>query len=56
MDQGNGLPPIMEGYIFGPLTQIWEERKIKPPADDESHWKSLLDDIHGEKDACKWSI
>jgi len=39
-------------YLFDPLSKIWGKRKTKPPPTDASHWKSILDVIHGEHDIC----
>lgn len=42
------------GYISHPLNKIWEKRKTKPPPNDASHYKSILDVIHGEHDTCMY--
>ncbi|KAF8073538.1 hypothetical protein FPV67DRAFT_751678 [Lyophyllum atratum] len=47
------VPDVLEEYMSYPLDVLWEERKIKPPPDDLTHWKSILDVIHGEQDTCK---
>jgi hypothetical protein len=41
-------------YVSHPLNKIWQQRKMKPPPSDASHWKSILDDIRGEHDTCKY--
>jgi hypothetical protein len=41
-------------YVSHPLSKIWEERQIKPPPSDPSHWRSILDVIHGEHDTCTY--
>jgi hypothetical protein len=40
-------------YVAHPLNMIWE-RRAKPPPSDASHWKSVLDVIHGERDTCRY--
>ncbi|RDB17923.1 hypothetical protein Hypma_000688 [Hypsizygus marmoreus] len=45
------LLPLFEHYISHPLGKLWQERKMKPPPNDASHWKSILKDVH-DKDAC----
>lgn len=44
------------GYLLQPLTEIWEQRKTKPPPGDASHWRSILDVIYGEHDTCLLTI
>jgi hypothetical protein len=41
-------------YVSHPLDKIWQQRKMKPPPSDASHWKSILDVIHGEHDTCMY--
>lgn len=48
------MPGRLNQYIAYPLSKIWERRKVKPPAEDESHWKSILDEVIGEHDICKF--
>ncbi|KAG7094690.1 hypothetical protein E1B28_005509 [Marasmius oreades] len=50
-DGGNALV-FISGYLSYPLTQIFEERKLKLPLEDSSHWKSILDSVEGEMDTC----
>jgi hypothetical protein len=52
MEDGSDLTTIE--YFFHPLSKIWEKRKTKPPPDDSSHWKSILDDIRGEHETCMY--
>ncbi|KAF8230080.1 hypothetical protein L208DRAFT_141033 [Tricholoma matsutake] len=48
----NGFDNTSIGYLAHPLNKIWEQRNMKPPPDDASHWKSILHDIRGEHDIC----
>jgi hypothetical protein len=41
-------------YVSHSLNKIWEQRKTKPPPSDASHWKSILNIIHGEHDTCMY--
>lgn len=43
-------------YLSHPLARIWQERKVKPPPEDSSHWKSILDERIGEYDTCKFDL
>ncbi|KAG6903246.1 hypothetical protein C0995_000141 [Termitomyces sp. Mi166 len=47
------VPPSLVSYLSNPLERILEERKTKPP-DNSSHWSSLLDDVRGGNDMCKF--
>ncbi|KAF9262322.1 hypothetical protein L218DRAFT_867915, partial [Marasmius fiardii PR-910] len=51
-DGDNNAKPFFSGYLSYPINKLFEERKLKPPPEDPSHWKSILDSIEGEKDAC----
>ncbi|KAF9257939.1 hypothetical protein L218DRAFT_1080639 [Marasmius fiardii PR-910] len=51
-DDGNNVSPFISGYLSYPITKLFEQRKLKPPPEDSSHWKSILDSIEGEADAC----
>ncbi|KAG6820175.1 hypothetical protein H0H93_004306 [Arthromyces matolae] len=44
------VPAIFVDYLSGPLNRIWEERKTKPPANNPTHWASLLNEIRGDQD------
>ena len=48
----DGFDTTSVKYISYPLNKIWGQRKMKPPPSDASHWKSILDVIHGERDTC----
>ncbi|KAF8898837.1 hypothetical protein BD779DRAFT_1485777 [Infundibulicybe gibba] len=52
LDEADEFPPTLENFISDPLSQIWAGRNVKPPADDQSHWKSILDEVKGENDLC----
>lgn len=50
----DGFDNTSIGYLAHPLNKIWEQRNMKPPPDDASHWKSILHDIRGEHDICMY--
>ncbi|KAJ6612869.1 hypothetical protein B0H10DRAFT_2050792 [Mycena sp. CBHHK59/15] len=43
----------VENTLFAhALADIWEERGKEPPSAHSSHWRSILDDVVGERDEC----
>ncbi|KAG5338862.1 hypothetical protein C0989_005802 [Termitomyces sp. Mn162] len=54
LETGN-VPPSFVGYLSNPLKEILEERKTKP-LDNYTHWTSLLEDIRGANDTCKFIL
>lgn len=44
---------VFQDYLADPLSSIWETRKTKPPASDDTHWKSILAATQGENDTCE---
>ena len=45
----DGFDTTSVKYISYPLNKIWGQCKTKPRPSDASHWKSILDVIHGER-------
>ncbi|KAJ7841758.1 hypothetical protein B0H13DRAFT_2365548 [Mycena leptocephala] len=42
----------INGYFSLPLENIWNEREVEPPEDDEPGMKFILDTINGVNDTC----
>ncbi|KAJ7850714.1 hypothetical protein B0H13DRAFT_52615 [Mycena leptocephala] len=44
--------PLYNGYFSLPLENIWNEREVEPPEDDEPGMRFILDTINGVNDTC----
>ncbi|KAF9464131.1 hypothetical protein BDZ94DRAFT_1257074 [Collybia nuda] len=52
VEDPDDLVELFKGYLAPPLSSVFEARKTKPPATDNTHWKSILKDIQSENDTC----
>ncbi|KAF7342246.1 hypothetical protein MVEN_01812600 [Mycena venus] len=44
--------PLFEGYFSLPFENIWTERKVTPPKEDDPASKWILDQVNGANDTC----